>query len=177
MRLLPLSLIAIFIGGCSCQRAPVAPERVVAPAEAPATNAISTESEAEAPAESMQVAPTPPGLSSGDAASTVHSYVHALMQAGGGDSNSYWVGGHAPPRPDDAVLRALIPDIRNLRINNDAAIPLDKEQPPQALEVPVHLRIRTDTGTRHLRGWYRLRPRIDGSGWEITSASLQPVLD
>lgn len=115
--------------------------------------------------------------SASDAASTVHAYLHALLQGEQGDSDSYWTGGHAPPRPDDALLRAILADIRGLRINNELPIPLDQEQPTQSLEIPVHLRITTDDGPRNLRGWYRVRLRVDAGSWELTSASLQPVLE
>ncbi|MEE7547681.1 hypothetical protein HF319_12105, partial [Xanthomonas sp. Kuri4-1] len=79
-------------------------------------------------------------------------------------------------RPDDANLRALT-GLISLRVQNAAPLALDREQPPRAVEVPVTLLARTDRGTRRFTGWYRLRARVDGRGWEITSAALQPVLD
>ena len=68
-------------------------------------------------------------------------------------------------------------DIRTLRVDNQAAIALDQEDPPRSLEIPVRLRLGTGQGNRILLGWYRMRPRVDGTGWEITSASLQPAID
>ena len=48
---------------------------------------------------------------------------------------------------------------------------------PRAYEIPVRLRLETGSGLARIQGWYRLRARIDGQGWEITSAQLDPVLD
>jgi hypothetical protein len=65
-----------------------------------------------------------------------------------------------------------------LRIRNERPEPLDSELPSRAVEVPVQLRVTLDSGgSRQLVGWYRLRRKVDGSGWEITSASLQPRID
>lgn len=179
-QLLPLLIFTTLIAGCSCQRPPSSAE------SAPADAAPAQTAQSPSPPESDQRGhtggdeDTPPSLamlSRGNAASTVHSYLQALVQVDKGDPDGFWSGGLPPPQPDDAVLRSLLPDIRSLRINNDAAIALDRELPPRSMEIPVRLRIGTDAGPRVLHGWYRVRQRVDGSGWEITSASLQPVLD
>jgi hypothetical protein len=166
----------LLLGGCSCQResaetspaptpTPVADERSAAAGTAP------SRASAEVPAtrDANPTARTPR-----NAVSVVHTYVTTLLndpeRAG-----EFWAGGRLPPRPDDAVLHTMS-GIRNLRIDNDAGIALDQEDPPQALEIPVRVRISTDSGPVILRGWYRVRPRIGSSEWEITSASLQPVL-
>ncbi|WP_225764396.1 hypothetical protein [Stenotrophomonas sp. Marseille-Q4652] len=110
------------------------------------------------------------------AASNLHRYLQLLVQGDRRGSDAFWSGGKPPPQPDDAVLRAMT-DIRTLRVDNQAAIALDQEDPPRSLEIPVRLRLGTSQGNRILLGWYRMRPRVDGTGWEITSASLQPAID
>ena len=67
--------------------------------------------------------------------------------------------------------------LRSMQIQNDAPRALDRESPPRAFEIPVRLRLDTVDGPARVQGWYRLRAGIDGQGWEITSASLHPVLD
>jgi hypothetical protein len=109
------------------------------------------------------------------AASNLHRYLQLLVQGDRSGSDAFWSGGKPPPQPD-AVLRAMT-DIRTLRVDNQAAIALDQEDPPRSLEIPVRLRLGTGQGNRILLGWYRMRPRVDGTGWEITSASLQPAID
>ncbi|MBN6149474.1 hypothetical protein JR065_03920 [Xanthomonas sp. AmX2] len=103
-------------------------------------------------------------------------YLGLLPAADRSGADALWVGGRPPPRADDAVLREMT-DIRSLRIETDRPQPLDREDPPRALEVPVRLRLHGDGGSRRLQGWYRVRAKIGGDGWEITSASLQPQLD
>lgn len=110
------------------------------------------------------------------AASTVQRYLGLLPAADRSGADALWAGGRPPPRADDAVLREMA-DIRSLRIETDRPQPLDREDPPRALEVPVRLRLHSDGGSRRLQGWYRVRAKIGGDGWEITSASLQPQLD
>ncbi len=64
-----------------------------------------------------------------------------------------------------------------MRIDTGTPVALDREQPPRALEVPVRLRLNDAAGAHVLEGHYRMRLRIDGHGWEITSAELHPRLD
>ncbi|HEY0334377.1 MAG TPA: hypothetical protein VGC74_11805 [Stenotrophomonas sp.] len=106
----------------------------------------------------------------------MHRYLAALPRGSQGDADTLWTGGRPSPVPDDANLRS-VQNLRSLRVENDTPVALDRESPPRAIEVPVRLLVRTDEGNRRFTGWYRLRPRVDGSGWEITSASLQPALD
>lgn len=177
MRAWPMLIAMLLCAGCSCQRSSTATEGshsdrdTTAAADAiAAVPASDPDGAAEADA--------PPSASNPRtvAASTVHGYLHALLESDRSRSDAFWAGGKPPPQPDDAVLRSL-EGIRSLRVNNDAGIALDQERPTRALEIPVRLRVSTDDGVRQLRGWYRVRQRVDGSGWEITSASLQPVLD
>lgn len=111
------------------------------------------------------------------AVSQLHGYLGAIGAKDWDKADSYWSGGKPPPRPDDYPVRVLA-DMQALRIQNDRPQPLDSEQPSNAIEVPVRLRATLDSGdSRQLAGWYRLRRKVDGSGWEITSASLQPRID
>lgn len=64
-----------------------------------------------------------------------------------------------------------------MRINTDVPVPLDDDSPPRAVEIPVILRVRGGNGISEIKGWYRLRRKISGDGWEITSASMRPSLD
>ncbi|WP_411834231.1 hypothetical protein [Pseudoxanthomonas mexicana] len=176
MRLWTLAMLPLLMAGCSCSPQPdPEPENTAAglPAAAPArpaAQAVAVDpvalAAAQAQSEAMQ-----------QAVSQLHDYLGAL---GAGDrprADALWSGGKPPPRADDHALRAL-DNLQALRIRNERPLPLDKQHPPAALEIPVRLRASLDDGqTRHLKGWYRLQRKVDGSGWEITSASLQPQLD
>lgn len=111
-----------------------------------------------------------------EAASTVHAYLQALSSGRATQADAMWANGMPGSRRDDAVLR----DGRAfdaLRIANDAPVALDRETPPRAYEIPVHLRLDRESRVQRIDGWYRLRLAIDGRHWEITGASLQPVID
>ncbi|PPU94849.1 hypothetical protein XpopCFBP1817_09445 [Xanthomonas populi] len=99
----------------------------------------------------------------------------ALPGSARADADALWTGGRPSPMPDDAALRS-IGNIQSMRINNDPPIALDQQHPPQLIEVPVQLTVRTTTGTQRLVGAYRLKPRVGSDTWEIYSATLQPVL-
>lgn len=166
--------LPLLVAGCSCRREPDAPEAgLPPPAAAVAPDAAGSASPAAAAPPSSPRDRSAPAF--GAAASTVHAYLAALPNPGPA-SDAFWSGGKPAPRPDDAVLRTLA-DLHSLRVENDAPHALDREDPPRAIEVPVRLTALTAEGRRRFSGWYRLRARIDGQGWEITSASLQPVLD
>jgi hypothetical protein len=111
-----------------------------------------------------------------NAVSTTHAYLGAIAGKDWAKADAYWVGGKPPPRPDDYAVRG-IEDLRSLRINNDQPKPLDSESPPRSVEVPVTLRVRKESGIYEIRGWYRLRRKVAGDGWEITSASMRPSMD
>jgi hypothetical protein len=69
-----------------------------------------------------------------------------------------------------------IEQLRSMRINNDAPKALDQESPSKSVEIPVTVRVRKDSGIYEISGWYRLQRKVEGDGWEITSASLQPSM-
>ncbi|WP_313177276.1 hypothetical protein [Stenotrophomonas sp.] len=107
----------------------------------------------------------------------LNRYVLDLLNRNKAGIDAAWA--IAPPdarRADDAALR-LLPDVRNLRLDSDPAVPRDQQQPPRLLEVPVRIRASTGEGVFRYHGWYRVRPRADGQGWQIQSAQLQPTLD
>lgn len=169
-------LLPLLIGGCSCQpdsaREPAAP----APQDmSAASSAAATDAAAEGVslATSAALSAVAPGAL--DEPTTVRNYVYALMGADRAASDAYWTGGRTGSRPDDQVLRVL-PGLQTLRVDTELPIARDTAQPSRLREVPVRVRAVTADGTLHYHGWYRLQPRADGSGWEITSASLQPTL-
>ena len=91
-------------------------------------------------------------------------------------ADAYWAGGGPGATADDALLRGIA-DLKGMRIRNGPPLALDNASPPRAFEIPVQLRLDTNGGPVRVQGSYRLRARVDGQGWEITSASLQPTLD
>jgi hypothetical protein len=103
------------------------------------------------------------------AVSTLQRYLTAL----GEDpvrADTYWAGGRPPPHSREADLRSLT-GLRALRIESASPVALDVLSPPDAVEIPVELRISIrNAPLRHYRGWYRLRRA--GDGWLITSAAI-----
>lgn len=173
MRGLFLLAMTLLIGGCSCNRQPdaQAASQAAAP-ESPPTKPVDGDSIAQA---AQAQAPTAPADSAAQAASTLHAYLAEVAGKNWGKADAYWSGGKPPPRADDFAVRG-IDDLRSMRINNGTPKPLDQESPPQAVEIPVVLRVRKDTGVYEINGWYRLRRKVSGDGWEITSASMQPSM-
>ena len=179
MRILVLIVMAALAGSCSCERkpekdpAPSAEATVEAKAEAGGDGAA----EAAKMEEAIQLQEDRQAVMS-RAVSGLHSYLGLAAAKNWPKADAFWVGGKPPPRPDDHAFRAMaIEGLRSMRINNDPPVPLDQESPPRALEIPVTLRVRREDGTRELKGWYRMRRKIDSDDWEITSASMQLTLD
>lgn len=180
MRRAVLLLPLLILHGCSCQEHP--------PVADPATPTDSTAAVAAPAAPDDDTAQTPPASTPALAAlsavaadapnepTVIHRYVSALAQGDLATADAQWTGGSPGGHPDDAALRAL-PDFRGLRIKTSAPIALDTAEPSRLREVPVQIRVSTGTGTLRFEGWYRLQPRVDGSGWEIHGASIQPVLN
>lgn len=173
MRIWIAALSSLLLVNCSCQRD--APAQRAAVDQTPALTPT-----ADAPHSAESDAPDAAGAHARGqamrgATAVVHEYIGVLLNDPEAAAQ-FWSGQQFPPRRDDAALQALA-GVRNLRIDNDAGIALDDAQPPQAIEIPVRIRVTTDEGLTQLRGWYRVRPRIGADSWEITSASLQPVLN
>ncbi|WP_313494454.1 hypothetical protein [Stenotrophomonas sp.] len=174
MRAYPLLIVTALLAGCSCQRSadgadtPDAVQASAAPAPAPAPALEAPDPQAQSDAAVRRQAAI--------AAPVIHAYLQALFE-NNGQSDAFWTGGRPSPQPDDAGLRAVLPTMTSLRVHNGQAIALDRESPPQALEIPVDIRLTSAAGNQRFKGWYRVRPRIEGDRWEITSASLQPELN
>ncbi|UNK56921.1 hypothetical protein MNQ95_12310 [Pseudoxanthomonas daejeonensis] len=175
LRLLLPALLVLPLAYWSCQRHPAAETpAVIAPDAAPSYAGAATPADAGAPGAAAADRAT--ATAAEQAASALHAYLGALPGADRSRADAYWTGGNPGTPAGDALLRG-IPDLRSMRILNDAPVALDRQSPPRAFEIPVRLRLETGTGQARLQGWYRLRTRIEGQGWEITSASLQPALD
>lgn len=170
-----LLFATLCLSSCQCHREPAATQRSAGATAIDAEPASSAATDDPAVLQAQQ-ANQAQAQAFAAAVSTVHSYLAALPRGEQGDANTFWTGGRPSPVPDDANLRQL-QGLDSLRIQTEWPSALDRELPTRAVQVPVKLTARTPEGTRHFSGWYRLRPRVDGSGWEITSAALQPTLD
>lgn len=169
-RLPLLALLVLPLAQCSCQRDADIPPTAQVPVDATLAGASRDDPNARnrAIADASSTAAQA-------AAATLHAYLGALP-ADRTRADAYWAGGDPGRTPGDAALRA-IPGLRSMRIQNAPPVALDRESPPRAYEIPVDLRLDTASGPARMRGAYRMRTRIDGQGWEITSASLHPELD
>lgn len=166
--------LAAGLAGCSCHRTP--DPQATAEAVDPEAAASTVAADDTPPAEGETAAQRHARDEAFSAAvSVVHRYLTALPGTRA-EADALWTGGRPSPVPDDANLRSL-EGLQSLRIESDEPLALDKISPPEAVEVPVRLTARMAGGNRHYTGWYRVRPRVGGDGWEITSASLQPALD
>lgn len=173
-------LIPLLAVGCSNPSAPTdsSTSDSAAAATAPAVPTTKAASEAD----TVEAIPIDPlygavAIGSESPAGMLNRYMLDLLNQNKARSDAAWAYAPADPRhADDAVLR-LLPDVRNLRLDSDVAVPRDDGQPPRLLEVPVKIRAVTAEGTFRYHGWYRVQPSADGHAWQIQSASLQPTLD
>ena len=175
VHLLVLALLVLPLAQCSCSRPPGIPapdqDDPVRPADG--TPAAAAPPAPDAPAADA-VADAPPGPR--EAAAILHAYLSLLPGGDHAAADTFWARGDPGRAPGDAALRARSqPDA--MRIDTGPPVALDREHPPRAVEVPVRLRLNDAAGAQVLEGHYRMRLRIDGHGWEITSAELHPRLD
>ncbi|MBD7954811.1 hypothetical protein H9654_11440 [Stenotrophomonas sp. Sa5BUN4] len=159
-----------------CQRVPDVPpaaDGAVAepPAAAPTRVAESTRDGADALPLLAAVA-----ADAQDPGAVVRTYAVHLLRREFDKADASWMVAPPPGRADDAALRGLR-EVRDLKINTDAPVPRDRQQPTHLIEVPVRIRVTTATTTVRYNGWYRLVPDPQRSAWLIQSANLQPVLD
>lgn len=173
-------LIPLLVVGCSNPAPPVDATRRVVGSATTAPSVPTTKAAPQATTvDAIAIDPLYGAVAYGSEtpAAMLNRYMLDLLNRNTSRSDAAWA--YAPPDPrhaDDAVLR-LLPDVRNLRLDSDMALPRDDGQPPRLLEVPVRIRAVTASGTFRYHGWYRVQPSADGRAWLIQSASLQPTLD
>ncbi len=173
MRIALLLLSTTLFASCSCQRD-------ADDAQATTSTPTATQPSAAAPSVDEAEIQKLAGLQDqryaafSSAASAVQSYLGAVGAKDWKKADVFWV--NQRPGSGEADLRAL-ENLSSLRIENDTPEQLDKEAVPKAMEVPVNMRASFKNGApmRRYRGWYRLRQKVSGEGWEITSASIDPV--
>ncbi len=179
MRGWQLLLGSVLLAGCSGQRPPAedttAPATQQASSTRPAAAATAATSAVATPTTNAEAAARSSGFV--EAVSTLHRYIGALPGADRAAADALWTGGRPAPVPDDAVLRSL-QDIQSLRIDTDPPVALDTNTPPQRIEVPLRVTVRTRAGIESFSGAYRLQTRAASgdANWEIYSASLHPQL-
>lgn len=173
-------LIPLLAVGCSNPPAPTDSSTSASAAAAAAPSVPTTNTAPEsATVDAITIDPLYGAVAIGSEspAAMLNRYMLDLLNQNKARSDAAWAYAPADPRhADDAVLR-LLPDVRNLRLDSDVALPRDDGQPPRLLEVPVKIRAVTAEGTFRYHGWYRVQPSADGRAWQIQSASLQPTLD
>lgn len=180
MRSALMLMMTVTLLGCSRQTPSDDAAAVPPPAEAPAADAGRPDASHDADSLASQgIDPLYGAVAAGGETPSLllNRYVRDLLNRNKAGVDAAWA--IAPPdarRADDAALR-LLPDVRNLRLDSDTAVPRDQQQPPRLLEVPVRIRATTGEGVFRYHGWYRVQPRADGQGWQIQSAQLQPTLD
>lgn len=164
-------LLPLLLGGCSCQRDAGDASRAHAAATAQPNDAASSDALGDIPIPALSAV-----VAGADSEGrVVRRYLNAVMRGDRAAADAFWSTGRSLGA-DDAALRDL-PGLRTLRVETDAPIARDEDQPSRLREVPVRIRAATANGVQRYKGWYRLRPKPDGSGWEIHAASLQPMLD
>ena len=170
--ILPVVLL-LSLSHCSCQRQTAVASDPANPADA---RSAMTPPAVAAPAPATADATASAAEAARDAVTTLHAYLGLLPGPDRNRADAYWSGGRPGAGSGDWLLRDVA-DLGSMRVDSEPPRPLDQQWPPRAFEIPVRLRLATDAGPGRLRGWYRLRARTDGQGWEITSAELDPVLD
>jgi len=173
-RAMLVAVLVVPIAHCSCSRPPSQPEPATDPAPATPPGQVADEA---ATSTSASNASSDGGRAAGrEAISTLHAYLALLP---GGDyprADAFWARADPGRPPGDAALRSHR-NLKAVRIDTGMPQPIDREHPPRALEIPVRVRLSGQDGNGVLQGHYRVRLRIDGQGWEITSAELHPQLD
>ncbi len=169
-----LAIIALVFGLSRCMGDPPA-DSADSAAAAGATTAPATDAPAD-PAASIDAA-TRQAKARADhdaamsaAVSTLHRYFAVLFNPDRDEADALWVDAR-PASSGEADLRTL-EAVRTLRTENGAPRALDNASPPDALEIPVRLRVAAGAAPlRTYSGHYRLRRSHDGT-WRITSASI-----
>lgn len=177
MRILLLLLYATLLGACSCQRQPAADASVIALAERTGVTPATAIDTATADA-TVRAAPTDAqrARAISDAVDILHGYLRELGNGQHDEAEKRWAYHRSPSVSEEAGLRSLA-NLQALRIDNGSPKLLDAEPVPAYLEIPVELRASIDGGqVLRFHGWYRLRHNPVTTRWELTAASVSPVI-
>lgn len=171
-----IAVLCVIAGVRSCSQGDVSGIATGDTPRAPRAAAVpATDPAAEAQAAALHDASQCRDAAMYAAVATLQKYLAALgREDGHAEADAFWANGHPPAVTGEADLRTLR-DMRGMRIQNGTPKALDSNAVPEALEIPVELRVGTKGAPlRWYRGWYRLR-RVDAERWEITSASVDAV--
>lgn len=175
MRIALLLLGTTLFASCSCQRDADDAQATTSPQVTSTQPSAITTSVADAAAVEQQTRLQQARYAAySEAVSAVQSYLAAVGAQDWKKADPYWA--NQRPGSGEANLRSL-EKLHSLRIENDTPTTLDKEAVPKAFQVPVTLRasFQDDRPMQRYRGWYRVRHKVSGEGWEITSASIDAV--
>ncbi len=174
MRIALLLLSTTLFASCSCQRDADNAQATSTPPTATQPPDTTTPAVDEAAIQKLARLQDQRYAAFSGAASAVQAYLAAVGGQDWKKADMFWV--NQRPGPGEADLRSL-KTLQSLRIENDTPDALDKNPVPKALEVPVNLRANFQDGRpmQRYRGWYRVRQKVSGEGWEITSASIDAV--
>lgn len=177
MRTLVLLLCTSLLGACSCQRQPAAGASAPAGDQRPtATAAPSTDVDAAQAAARAARTDAQRAQSISAAVDMLHGYLRELGSGEHQQAGQRWAYQRSPTVNEEAGLRSLA-GLQALRIDNGTPKPLDAEAVPAYLEIPVQLRASMDGGeVLRFHGWYRLRHNPVTTKWELTAASIAPVI-
>ena len=176
MRILMIIVCLSGLGACSCQR-----QTAQTPASAMAASGDSGASAAIAADAAAVLARAARldqerGRAVADAVDTLHGYLREVGSGQRDAAEKRWAYQRSPSVGEEAGLRSMT-NLQALRIENGAPKPLDDEPVPVYLEIPVDLRATLADGQAHrYKGWYRLRRNPVTTRWELTAASVSPVL-
>lgn len=110
------------------------------------------------------------------AVSTLHRYLAALPGEDRAAADAFWAGGRPPGDADEADLRALPAAPSSFRTRNRNPEALDRAPVPEAVRIPVDLRLGLEgRPTRRYEGWYELRRAPGSDEWQITNASIDAL--
>jgi len=110
------------------------------------------------------------------AVSTLHRYLAALPGEDRAAADAFWADGQPPGDADEADLRALPAPPSSFRTRNRNPEALDRAPVPEAVRIPVELRMGLEgQPTRRYEGWYELRRVPGGDEWQLTNASIDAI--
>jgi len=177
MRTLLILFCALSMTACSCQRtANLAENPLSTAASVPSPTPASNDHDEAAIAGTTQQTLARRYQAMSGAVDVVHGYLGELGSGKQSQADQRWAYRRTPTDQEEAGIRSL-PPLQSLKIRNDPPEPLDREAVPDSLRIPVTLVAKLDGGEAlQFRGWYRLRRNPVETRWEITGASLSPVL-